>query len=811
MSLLDLLNPPQKEATCHVDGPLLVLAGAGSGKTRVLTHRIAYLMSLGISPWNILAVTFTNKAAKEMRHRVVDLAGPNTKSVWLRTFHSACVRILRKDIELLGYDKGFNIYDSEDQQRLLKAILVDNEWMPKEIDGNQVRPGTVVKRYLRLFEQAKLVPRRFDEICSYIQENGDYINNPKVEPEDVFVAYHQRLKKANAIDFNDIINYTVHLWEDHPKVLQYWQDKFKYIMVDEYQDTNPAQYRLLKLLSRKYNNIMVVGDDDQSIYGFRGADIESVNNFNRDYHPKVIRLEQNYRSTGNIIAAANSVIVNNPNRMVKKMWTSAKDGELIDTIEPLDKNGFYDERWEAKEICKKISTYLDSGYQLSDMAIIYRTNQSALTFEKFIRENRFDYEMIGSFKFYDRQEVKDVLSYMKLLINPYDAVSFERAITTPKRGIGPKALKGIVDLALQNDESFIVAAYQWGNQKTANMRKTAMNFAQMISDVHAFAQNASPKAIILELLDKSGYQAALKSEMDLCKADLAFLEQKGRSFAKNDAGKSITRLETLEALEKLQQRWDNIEQLIEEMENYYEGLEESEQNLSDWLYGYLDFVALNSAADKEDGRDRNSITLLTAHLAKGLEFPIVFVTGLWEGNFPHFRSLQEMKGLEEERRLAYVALTRAKECLIISRPGQVPSGGQNGFVKAEVSTFWEEIDSDLFKVPVRKAPNLLDGFDLSSFQKSRGRYGNEEFQNPSPNISKNVELDLDSYSSIEITSIDDFQVGVEIRHPKQGLGKIVKRLETFQGISIEVEFYKSKMKVLFPPTRLNQITEIIVR
>ncbi len=818
--LLEGLNPPQREAAAHINGAMLVLAGAGSGKTRVLTHRIARLIQLGIKPWNILAVTFTNKAAKEMRERVVNMTGQSGEAVWLRTFHSACVRILRRDIEKVGYTNSFNIYDSDDQMRLMKRILQDNDWIPKDINDVKVRPQTLAKRYLRLIEMAKLQPRRFDQLCSFIEENGDFIQNPRVEPVDVFQIYSQRLKKANAIDFNDIINMTVHLWEDHSDVLAYWQQKFKYVMVDEYQDTNPAQYKLLRLLAGGHGNLMVVGDDDQSIYGFRGADIENVNNFKVDFSAKVVRLEQNYRSVGNVIATANAVIQNNPSRLPKKMWTAAEDGELIETIEPSRNVAFPDERWEAKQICAKIRGYLDSGRSLSEMAIIYRTNASALIFEKAIREHHFNYEMIGSFKFYERQEVKDILSYVKLLINPYDEVSFQRAITTPKRGIGPKSLLQILEIARNQDVSFILAAYEWGNAGRGKARKEAVKFAQEMSDMHALAQEAQPRELMDQLLEGLGYTEYMQSQIALLNADLEALNKKGRAFAKLDDGRRVTRASVQEDLDKVRYRWDNVQQVINEMQGYYieqvESLdgEDREEGITfeEWLYGYLDYVALNAAADKEDGRDKDAITMLTAHLCKGLEFPIVFVTGLWEGNFPHFRSLQEVRGIEEERRLAYVAMTRAKEHLILSRPGKVPSG-QDGFVKAEVSTFWEEIPEELFKSFHEKSEfpwgggfrRVKEEARVQGFTSLKAKQKKQEAIN-----TEWIDSDTE-YSTREISSVDDLREGVEVLHPTLGLGCINKRVRTPRGVELTIGFSNGDKNVVFRPQHLSQLTDIVIR
>ncbi len=794
---LNELNAPQREATVHLNGAMLVLAGAGSGKTRVLTHRIARLIHLGIKPWNILSVTFTNKAAKEMRERVVGLVGETGNSVWLRTFHSACVRILRRDLDKMGYSSSFNIYDSDDQVRLMKAVLQENDWIPKKIGGVQVRPKTLSKRYLRLIDNAKLQPRRFDQLCSYIQENGDFIQNNKVEPVDVFTTYYERLKIANAIDFNDIINMTIHLWEDHPDVLNYWRKKFQYIMVDEYQDTNPAQYQLLRLLAGEHRNIMVVGDDDQSIYAFRGADIQNVNNFLKDFEAKVVRLEQNYRSFGNVINSANAIIKRNPDRLPKKMWTNAEEGPLIESIEPSRRVPFPDERWEAKEVCKYIKYYLDSGRKLSDIAIIYRTNASALVFEKAIRENRFDYEMIGSFKFYDRQEVKNTLSYVKLLVNPYDEISFVRAITTPKRGIGPKSLQQIKEIAYQEDISYVLAAYEWGNRGKGKAKQAAQEFAQSVSNMYSLAQEVPPQELMETLLATVGYTDFIQQQIDLMESDLQLLDTKGRPFV-SEGGRRITRMDTIEALEQLRFRWDNVQQIIKEMQQYFVENNEPSSPLEEWLYGYLDFVALNSAADKADGRFKDAVTLLTAHLAKGLEFPIVFVTGLWQGNFPHMRSLQEVKGIEEERRLVYVALTRAKEQLILSRPGRVPSG-QDGFVNAEASIFWNEIPPELFKSH-QKQQKQKEQFAWLTPTKNH-------IPKPKP-MSRNFD---ETYSTKQVESLEELQVDIEVLHHHFGSGTIIERSSSLNGLQITVYFDKRGKNILFRTQQLGQLSEIIIR
>ena len=835
--ILKPLNEPQKEATAHMSGPLLVLAGAGSGKTKLLTHRIAYLIDQGIKPWNILAVTFTNKAAKEMRERVRKLIGSSAEKVWLRTFHSACVWFLRKDIELIGYGQNFNIYDTDDQLKLLRRVLENLKLEKQTINGKQAKINTIAKRYLRVFEQAKLKPRRMDDLCAFIDDYEDVY--PKVV--DVFKEYTRLMRQSNALDFNDIINFTVHIWQDFPEACEYWQNRFSYLMVDEYQDTNPAQYELLRLLTQKKQNIMVVGDDDQSIYRFRGADVETVNKFHRDYQAKIIRLEQNYRSHRNVIDVANAVIINNPDRMPKKMWTAAPEGELIEVIRPKEWDSAADERWEAREICKKIKQLRKDGYSLSDIAIIYRTNGNARAFEEEVRKNGFQYELIGGFKFYDRKEIKDLLAYLKLLLNPDDLISFERVMAL-ETGFGAKSLQNVINFSFEEGVSYIIGAYQWGQDGKGKARDKAITFAQNISDIRAEAEeNLHPTLVVNLVLEKFGIKEKLQNEIDICNDNLELLRSgalKQYIFEETDPVKKKelkAKLKKLqhaaikyqEDLDTARERLENITSFISELEEFADAInrdptqEDPHKNLTEesdgvfaieeWLPNYLDTISLNAAADKEDGRSHEALTLLTGHLCKGLEFPVVFVTGLADGNFPHSLSKTEDGGLEEERRLAYVAFTRAKERLILSRPNVYVKYDQSR-VKCTDSIFLNEVPIELIKGGIKKDKNKSTGYLTASkgSETERQRFGDSSNVVVFPKSNYKSLQQEGSYSTRKIETIDDIEVGVEVIHSRLGMGKVTRVIKGSSPI-VDILVYTMNREVRFKDYKISQIEEIVIR
>ena len=820
--ILKPLNDPQREATTHVDGPLLVLAGAGSGKTKLLTHRIAYLIEQDVRPWNILSVTFTNKAAKEMRERVKKLIGPSAEKVWLRTFHSACVWFLRKDIELIGYGQNFNIYDTDDQLKLLRRVLEKLRLEKQTINGKQAKINTIAKRYLRVFEQAKLKPRRMDELCAFIDDYEEVY--PKVV--EVFTEYTRLMRKSNALDFNDIINFTVHIWQDFPDACEYWQKRFPYIMVDEYQDTNPAQYELLRLLTQKKQNIMVVGDDDQSIYRFRGADVENVNNFHRDYQAKIVRLEQNYRSHRNVIDVANAVIVNNPERMPKKMWTNAPQGELIDVIRPKEWEVSADERWEAREVCKKIKLLRKEGYSLSDMAIIYRTNGNARAFEEAVRKNGFQYELIGGFKFYDRKEIKDLLSYLKLLLNPDDLISFERAIAL-EPGFGAKSLQNVVNHSFEEGVSYIIGAYQWGQEGKGKARARAISFAQNISDIRAESEEGlHPTEVANLIIEKFGIIERLQAEIDSCNDQLELLRSGSlkksifeemdpmRKRALKDKLKKLQQsaIKYQEDLEIARERLENITSFVSELEEYAnQNIQQEHSPIEEWLPSYLDSISLNSSADKDDGRTQEAITLLTGHLCKGLEFPVVFVTGLADGNFPHSLSKTEDGGLEEERRLAYVAFTRAKERLILSRPNVYVKYDQSR-QKCTDSIFLQEVPVELIKGGLKKDRGSSSGY-LQSSQQSRASgqpFGDSSNVVVFPKANYKSLQKEGSYSTRKIETLDDIEVGIEVIHSRLGMGKVTRVIKGGSPI-VDILVYTMNREVRLKDYKISQIEEIVIR
>lgn len=824
--ILSPLNEPQREATTHKEGPLLVLAGAGSGKTKLLTHRIAYLIEQGIKPYNILSVTFTNKAAKEMRIRVKNLIGESADGVWLHTFHAACIRFLRRDIEKIGYKQSFNIYDTEDQLKLLRRVLEKYGVDKQTLNGKQAQTKTIAKRYLRIFDQAKLKPRREDELCGFIDDYEEYL--PKIV--DVFKEYIRLMKQSNALDFNDIINFTVHIWQDHPETCKYWQRRFPYVMVDEYQDTNPAQYELLRLLTQERQNIMVVGDDDQSIYRFRGADVETVNNFHKDYSAKVIRLEQNYRSHQNVIDVANAVIMNNPNRMPKKMWTNAPQGELIEIIRPKKWEPNADDKWEAKEVCKRIKTLLRDGqYSLSDMAIIYRTNGNSRAFEEAVRRSGFNYELIGGFKFYDRKEIKDLLSYLKLLLNPDDLISFERVLAL-EPGFGAKSLQMVINQAFDNETSYIIGAYRWGQEGKGKARIKAMQFAQNISDIRAEAeQGIHPTAVVNLIVAKFGIKEALQAGIDDCNDNLEMLRSgslKKLIFAETDPDKKKALKDKLkklqrsavkyqEDLETARERLENIVSFVSELEEYANNnIGDESLGIDEWLPSYLDSVSLNGAADKDDGREQSAITLLTGHLCKGLEFPVVFVTGLADGNFPHALSKTEDGGLEEERRLAYVAFTRAKERLFLSRPNLYVKYDQTR-QKCIDSIFLDEIPVELIKGGEKKETQVGSGYLTHSQNGGHGSSNNNSMGSSSESNALSQQnyksLQNDStYSTRSIETMDDIEVGCEVIHSRLGMGKVTHVTKGGTPI-VDILVYNMGKLVRLKGDKVSQIEEIVIR
>ncbi|MDI3477808.1 MAG: ATP-dependent helicase UvrD/PcrA [Thermoanaerobacterium sp.] len=662
MNILDKLNDRQKEAVVTTEGPLLILAGAGSGKTRVLTHRIAYLIKeKRVSPANILAITFTNKAAQEMKDRVESLLG-YVGDIWVSTFHSACVRILRRDIEKIGYDKNFVIYDTQDQKSLVSDCI-------KELDLNEKQ--YTPKSMLSAISKAKDKMISPDE---YLLEFGNDYRNKKVA--DVYRLYQKKLKKDNALDFDDIIIKTIELFKKDEEILRYYQDKFRYIMVDEYQDTNRPQYEFVNLLAKRYRNLCVVGDDDQSIYGWRGADIKNILDFEKDYpEAKVIKLEQNYRSTQIILDAANNVIDNNIKRKKKQLWTDNKDGEKIVVCE------VQNEREEANFIVDRIKNLVGNGRRYSDFAILYRTNAQSRIFEEACMMNDIPYKLVGALRFYDRKEIKDIIAYLRILVNPYDDVSLKRIINVPKRGIGESTVSALEQYAREHDTSMYFAIPNV--ELKGRARKVLDNFKNFIDDLINQLDFMNIIEVIDYILEKTGY-------MDELKAD--------------DTKESESRIE-------------NINEFIRAAREFMETSED--KSLESFLSGITLVSDIDTAGDIGE-----SVVLMTLHSAKGLEFPVVFMAGMEEGIFPSSMSFIDEHELEEERRLCYVGITRAKERLFMTYARTRNLYGKPQYNTA--SRFINEIPQDLIVEYDKGAIKRNDYESVSSYINTFARKANDK-------------------------------------------------------------------------------------
>lgn len=662
MNILDKLNDRQKEAVVTTEGPLLILAGAGSGKTRVLTHRIAYLIKeKRVSPANILAITFTNKAAQEMKDRVESLLG-YVGDIWVSTFHSACVRILRRDIEKIGYDKNFVIYDTQDQKSLVSDCI-------KELDLNEKQ--YTPKGMLSAISKAKDKMVSPDE---YLLEFGNDYRNKKVA--DVYRLYQKKLKKDNALDFDDIIIKTIELFKKDEEILRYYQDRFRYIMVDEYQDTNRPQYEFVNLLAKRYRNLCVVGDDDQSIYGWRGADIKNILDFEKDYpEAKVIKLEQNYRSTQIILDAANNVIDNNIKRKKKQLWTDNKDGEKIVVCE------VQNEREEANFIIDRIKDLIANGKKYSDFAILYRTNAQSRIFEEACMMNDIPYKLVGALRFYDRKEIKDIIAYLRILVNPYDDVSLKRIINVPKRGIGESTVSALEQYAREHDTSMYFAIPNV--ELKGRARKVLDNFKNFIDDLINQLDFMTIIEVIDYILEKTGY-------MDELKAD--------------DTKESESRIE-------------NINEFIRAAREFVETSED--KSLESFLSGITLVSDIDTAGDIGE-----SVVLMTLHSAKGLEFPVVFMAGMEEGIFPSSMSFIDEHELEEERRLCYVGITRAKERLFMTYARTRNLYGKPQYNTA--SRFINEIPQDLIVEYDKGAIKRNDYESVSSYINTFARKANDK-------------------------------------------------------------------------------------
>ncbi|GAE36270.1 DNA helicase PcrA [Halalkalibacter akibai] len=715
--MLSGLNPEQRQAVQHTDGPLLLMAGAGSGKTRVLTHRIAYLLrEKEIAPWSVLAITFTNKAAREMKDRVAQLVGPVAEDIWISTFHSMCVRVLRRDIDRIGYNRNFTILDSGDQLSVIKQILKN-----KNIDPKKFEPRSI----LGSISSAKNELKKPDVFAK--SATGPYDQTVA----DVYVDYQKQLKKNHALDFDDLIMKTIELFKLVPEVLEFYQRKFQYILVDEYQDTNRAQYMLVKMLAERFKNICVVGDSDQSIYRWRGADISNILSFEEDYpKAKVILLEQNYRSTKTILQAANRVIENNPNRKKKNLWTENDAGMKI---------GYYaadTEQSEAQFVVERIREATRGDYTYSDIAILYRTNAQSRVIEEFFVKSNIDYNIVGGTKFYDRKEIKDVLAYLRLIANPDDDISLQRIINVPKRGIGATTVDKIGAYAIEQGIS-IFAALQEVEQvglagRTADKLK---DFSKQLSHWVEMQEYLSVTELVEELLDRTGYREMLKNE------------------------------KSLEALSRI----ENIDEFLT-VTNEFE-----KQNEDKSLVAFLTDLALVADIDKLDeeneGKPKDAITLMTLHSAKGLEFPLVFLIGLEEGIFPHSRSLFEEEEMQEERRLAYVGITRAEKQLYVTNARLRTMFGRTN--TNPPSRFINEIPEDclesLNEVQQKQTPDWM-----KSSRKAAPTTPTRNIERP-----RTIQTGGDQIA---------WSVGDKAAHKKWGVGTVVSLKGTGESLELDIAF-----------------------
>ena len=734
MSIYDTLNPPQREAVAQTEGPVLILAGAGSGKTRVLTHRIAYLMDeKGVNPWNILAITFTNKAAQEMRERVDKLVGFGSESIWVSTFHSACVRILRRHIDNLGYDTNFTIYDTDDQKSLMKDVC-----RKMNIDTKIYKERSLLAQISHAKDEL-LTPDDME-----MKAAGDY-NMKKVA--SVYREYQAALRKNNALDFDDLIVKTVELFEKCGAVLEYYQERFKYIMVDEYQDTNTAQFKFISLLAQRYQNLCVVGDDDQSIYKFRGANIGNILGFEHVFpDARVIRLEQNYRSTRNILNAANQVIANNTERKAKTLWTENEEGSKVHFRQFL--NAYEEAEYVAGEIGKLKRTGL-GNYR--DCAILYRTNaQSRIFEEKFIAAN-IPYKLVGGVNFYARKEIKDLLCYLKTIDNARDDLAVQRIINVPKRGIGATTLGRVQDYA-DNMGISLYEALRVAEEVPSIGRSLSKidGFVTFIQILKSKADVMTVEEILQEVIDSTGYVAELEAE---------------------DTEESRARIE-------------NIDELISKTVAYQEAMEE--QNQSATLSGFLEEVALVADIDTVDP-DQDYVLLMTLHSAKGLEFPKVFMVGMEDGIFPSHMTISygDDGEMEEERRLCYVGITRAMKDLTLTCAQQRMIRGETQYNR--VSRFVREIPRELVDLGhtiQEKKPKVEDMIPTpAKYSKMKEILQGRNYKPREFKVTKANSL--------------DYEVGDTVRHIKFGVGIVKEIVEGGRDYEVTVEFDKVGVKKMF--------------
>ena len=735
MSIYDTLNEQQREAVYCTDGPLLILAGAGSGKTRVLTHRIAYLIEeKGVNPWNILAITFTNKAAAEMRERVDNLVGFGSESIWVSTFHSTCVRILRRHIDRLGYDTNFTIYDTDDQKTLMKDVC------------KLVQIDTKVYKERNLLAAISAAKNEMISAQEYVlNAQGDF---GKEKIARVYEEYEKQMHANNALDFDDLLVKTVQLFQTQPDVLENYQERFRYIMVDEYQDTNTVQFQLVSLLAGKYRNLCVVGDDDQSIYKFRGANIQNILNFEQEFpDATVIKLEQNYRSTGNILDAANAVISNNAGRKDKRLWTDNGEGEKLKFCQ-FDTG--YD---EAEYIADDIEEEVRSGASYRDHAILYRTNaQSRLFEERFVAQN-IPYKIVGGVNFYARREIKDVLAYLKTIDNGKDDLAVRRIINVPKRGIGLTTINRIQESAASRDIGFYDALQ--GLDLIPGVARGAAKlegFVALIEYFKGIAENLSLSDLLQEVIDKTGYIESLEAE-----------------------GK-----------EEAETRIENIDELRSKMAVYEESCLDRDEKPT--LSGFLEEVALVADIDSLD-EEQDYVVLMTLHSAKGLEFPHVYLAGMEDGLFPSYMTVtsDDIEDMEEERRLCYVGITRAEQKLTLTSAMRRMVRGETQYNK--VSRFMHEIPMELLENGRRSSNMFEEKREIprqNAYTQAKQAFQTKAFAATAPKqfaVSKEKGL--------------DYGVGDRVRHMKFGEGTVTQITEGGRDFEVTVEFDTAGVKKMF--------------
>ena len=732
MSVYDTLNDKQKEAVFHTEGPLLVLAGAGSGKTRVLTHRIAYLMEeKKVKPWNILAITFTNKAAGEMRERVDKLVGDAAGKVWVSTFHSACVRILRRDIGWIGFDTNFAIYDTEDQKSLMKSVCKQ-----LQVDTKLYKERALMSA-ISAAKDELVSPQEFA-----LRAQGNFRQETVAR---VYAEYQRQLKSSNALDFDDLIMKTVELFQANSDILNEYQERFRYIMVDEYQDTNTAQFKLVSLLAAKYRNLCVVGDDDQSIYTFRGANIQNILGFEKTFpDATVIKLEQNYRSTQNILNAANTVIAHNKGRKEKKLWTANGEGDKVRV------RSFMSAYDEAEIIVGEIAAKVrNQDAQYGDFAVLYRTNaQSRIFEEKFLMAN-IPYKIIGGVNFYARKEIKDLLAYLKTIDNARDDIAVRRILNVPKRGIGATTINRVQEYATEQNVSFYEALSETskipgGGRAAAKIE----SFVTLIRTLRTQEDYFSVQELLQEVIDRTGYVKELEAE----------------------------------GTEEARARIENIDELINKAASYEEDAQEPS------LEGFLSEVALVADIDSMDD-DAGRVILMTLHSAKGLEFPQVYLTGMEDGLFPSYMSVdsEDPDALEEERRLCYVGITRAMQDLTLTHAKKRMTHGETHYNRP--SRFLNELPEELLKKEKREEPKEQEPKPRvqTSFMQAKSIFQTKAYDSV---------FDLKKGMPAKAGSLD-YAVGDTVRHIKFGVGIVEKIEDGGRDYEVTVNFEKCGVKKMF--------------